>query len=143
MLNTSKIMLDFANLCLALMLNAKRLKIMPKSIIMLNMATLPCCLLGGFAVTSYFAVFFLFFYLLCFFFNVQDFPAKFANLTIKLILTSFKFAKFCRAVKITIHIHSLIIQFNFSLKGIRIYVIQFKMYLTSIQIRDRTSRRLN
>ena len=41
MLNTSQIMLDFAKLCLALMLNAKRLKIMPKSIIMLNMATLP------------------------------------------------------------------------------------------------------
>ena len=40
MLNTSQIMLDFAKLCLALMLNAKRLKIMPKSIIMLNMATL-------------------------------------------------------------------------------------------------------
>ena len=33
-------MLDFAKLCLALMLNAKRLKIMPKSIIMLNMATI-------------------------------------------------------------------------------------------------------
>ena len=40
MLNTSQIMLDFAKLCLALMLNAKRLKIMPKSIIMLNMATM-------------------------------------------------------------------------------------------------------
>ena len=40
MLNTSQIMLDFAKLCLALMLNAKRLKIMPKSIIMLNMAIL-------------------------------------------------------------------------------------------------------
>ena len=58
-------------------------------------------------------------------------------------LTSFKFAKFCRAVKITIQIHSLIIRFNFYVKGICIYVIQFKKCLTSIQIRDRTSRRLN
>ena len=54
-----------------------------------------------------------------------------------------QFAKLCRAVKITIHIHSRIVQFNFSLKGICIYVIQFKKCITSIQIRDRTSRRLN
>ena len=40
MLNASQIMLDFPKLCLAFMLNAKRLKIMPKSIIMLKMATL-------------------------------------------------------------------------------------------------------
>ena len=74
---------------------------------------------------------------------IIGFPAKFANLTIKFILTSFTFAKLCRAVKITIQIHSLIIRFIFYVKGICIYVIQFKECLTSIQIRDRTSRRLN
>ena len=45
-------------------------------------------------------------------------------------------------MKITIQIHSLIIRFIFYVKGICIYVIQFKKCLTSIQIRDRTSRRL-
>ena len=39
--------------------------------------------------------------------------------------------------------HSLINRFNFFVKGICIYVVQFKKCLTSIQIRDRTSRRLN
>ena len=44
-------------------------------------------------------------------------------------------------MKITIQIHFLIIRFNFSVKGICIYVIQFKKCFTNIQIRDRTSRR--
>ena len=41
----------------------------------------------------------------------------------------------------TIQIHSLVIRFNFSVKGFCIYVIQFKKCFTSIQIRDRTPRR--
>ena len=69
------------------------------------------------------------------------FPGQFANLTLKFILISFKFAKFCRAVKVMIQIHSLITRFNFSVKGICIYFIQFKRCFTSIQIRDRTLRR--
>ena len=54
---------------------------------------------------------------------------------------SFKFAGFCRAVKITIQINSLVIRFNFSVKGFCICVIQFKKCITSIQIRARTWRR--
>ena len=77
------------------------------------------------------------------------FPAKFANLTIKCaILTSFKFAKWSvdGTWKFTIHIHSLIIQFNiFSQRYL--YVVRHSMLksasIRALQIRDRTSRRLN
>ena len=45
------------------------------------------------------------------------FPDQIRKFDNQFILTSFKFAKFCRAVKITIQIHSLIIRFNFFVKG--------------------------
>ena len=71
------------------------------------------------------------------------FPGQIRKFDNQIHFNFIQIAKFCRAVKITIQIHSLIIRFNFYVKGICIYVIQFKKCLTSIQIRDRTSRRLN